>query len=128
MPLKVVSGAVISAGQSLSNAVDCTGSTQLVSIILPDDWTGGAPLTFQLSPDNGEYHDLYHVVPPGDAFRTFEVTVPRPHPGSMLKLSSDLGRDITWVKVRSGTAEIPVVQQADREFKFVVDFPDAATA
>jgi hypothetical protein len=44
----------------------------------------------------------------------------------MLKLASDLGRDVTWVKVRSGTAGIPVRQDADREFKFVVEFPDAA--
>jgi hypothetical protein len=123
MPLKVVPGAIIPAGQSLSNTVDCTGSTHLVGIFLPDDWTGGAPLSFQLSQENSTYHDLYHVVLPGEAVNCFEVVVPRPPPGSTLKLTPDLGRDVNWVKVRSGTASNPVAQSADREFQFVVSMP-----
>jgi hypothetical protein len=128
MTLKVVSGAIIAAGESLSNAVDCTGCTRLVRIIAPDDWTGGAPLSFQLSPDNSTYHDLYHVVMPGVAYNTYEVVVPNPRPGSTLTLPIDLGQDVAWLKVRSGTHAAPVVQEADREFSFVLAVPDAQVA
>jgi hypothetical protein len=80
-------------------------------IVMPDAWTGGAPITFQLSVDGTNYHDLHHVDP--STFFPFEVSVPRPVPGSVLTLPADFGTAVPFVKVRSGTSALPVAQTAD---------------
>ena len=72
-------GPTIPAGQSLSEGVDVSGS-RILRIVMPDDWTS-APLTFQLSPDNAEWHDLFHIQSTTSAFVPFEVVVPTVHPG-----------------------------------------------
>jgi hypothetical protein len=82
--LAVVSGCVIPAGQSLSNAVDCSSSARIIRINMPPEWDGAA-LTFQLSTDGNVFRDLYNVVPPGDAYHCYEATVeppPIPAPSS----------------------------------------------
>jgi hypothetical protein len=38
-----------------------------------------------------------------------------------------LGAGVTWLKLRSGTALVPVVQSADRAFSFVCEMPDPAS-
>jgi hypothetical protein len=125
--LSVIGGCTIPAGQSLSNAVDCTGANRIVRINMPPEWDG-AVLTFMLSPDGGVFHDLFHVTIPGDAFHTYEVIVTPPHAGSVIVMPLDFGNDVAWVKVRSGTSGVPVVQSADRSFSFVCEMPDAAPA
>jgi hypothetical protein len=127
MSLAVIRGAIIPAGQSLSNAVDCSGSARLARIIFPPGWTA-APLTFQLSPDGAAWSDLHHVSVPGAAYNTYEAVVPNPRAGSTVILPTNLGQSLAWVKVRSGTAAAPVAQEADREFMFVVEMPDGAAA
>jgi|SRR5215510_1491859 len=57
MPLTVINGPTIGAGQTLSDVVDCTGG-QLVRITVPAEWSQ-AMLTFQLSSDGVGYNDLY---------------------------------------------------------------------
>jgi hypothetical protein len=127
--LNVVSGCVIAAGGALSNAVDCTGSNRIVRIITPDSWTGNASLSFMLSDDGGNtFRDLYRVVTPGVAYNTFEVVVPRPPVGASITVPIGLGSGVQQLKVRSGTALLPVVQEQDREFSFVVEVPDPAPA
>jgi hypothetical protein len=113
--------AVISAGQSLSSAADASGCTRIARIVMPSDWSGGAPLTFQLSVDNVNFHDLYHVDP--STFYSFEVQAPRPVPGSVLTLPPGLGGAISFVRVRSGTRSLPIPQDADRTFTFVCEMP-----
>jgi hypothetical protein len=123
MSLQAVSF-TLHAGQSVSDAVDCTGS-DAVRLIMPDGWTGSAPITFQLSPDGTSYHNLYHFVP--DQMLTYEVTLPRPVPGSVLTFPTGLGLKPDWVKIRSGTAGIPVPQEADRTFTLVLEFADTTS-
>jgi hypothetical protein len=78
-----------------------------------------APITFQLSPDGINYHDLYHVIP--DQMPTYEVTLPRPPLGGVVTFPAGMGMNLDWVKIRSGTAGTPVVQEADRTFQIVLD-------
>jgi hypothetical protein len=128
--LSVVGPATIHAGESLSDAVDCTGSLRIARVIMPPEWDN-ADLTFQVSPDGTAWHDLYNVtIPAGsgtaDAYRTFQAVVFKPRAGSIIVVPAGFGVDVSWLKVRSGTAIVPVVQSADREFSFVVEMPDVA--
>jgi hypothetical protein len=65
---------------------------------------------------------------PGDAYRTYEATVQSVAPGSSIRMPTGLGQDIAWVKVRSGTAGVPVPQPADVTFGFDLAMPDTAAA
>jgi hypothetical protein len=125
MSLSVVS-ATISAGDSISSPADCGNCTRIARIVMPDAWSGGAPLTFQLSVDDVNYHDLYHVDP--STYFPFEVNVARPPVGGVLTLPAGLGAAVSFVKVRSGTAALPVTQQADRKFQLILEIPSTAAA
>jgi hypothetical protein len=49
MPLQVLNGPFIRAGQSLSEGLDCSAG-EIVRITMPGDWTPAA-LSFQFSTD-----------------------------------------------------------------------------
>jgi hypothetical protein len=110
------------AGQTLSDPVDCSGSDRVLRLIMPDGWTGAAPITFQMSLDGTNFYDLHHVIP--NDFWGFEVTLPHPPSGAVLTFPPDMGTLVQWVKIRSGTAGAPVPQAADRTFQFVLDCAD----
>jgi hypothetical protein len=89
MAIKVVGGCTIPAGGCLSNGVDLTGSIRLARIVMPANGWTPAPLTFQMSPDDGIYHDIHHVVlaPPPRADRgydMFEATAEDVAPGTVI--------------------------------------------
>jgi hypothetical protein len=115
----------IQAGKSVSNGADCRGSTRITRIICPPDWTA-APITFCMSPDDGVYHDLYHVNYP--QLDNFEITVPRLIPNSVVTLPPTMGEDVPWLKIRSGGHQAMVNQAADRDFVIVLEMPDALPA
>jgi hypothetical protein len=117
MALSVVS-CTIPTGQSLSSAADASGCERICRIIMPSEWSGGASLSFQLSTDGINYHSLFRVDP--NTFFPHEVEAPRPPVGGCITLPPDLGEAVSFVKIRSGTSALPVVQSADREFKFVL--------
>jgi hypothetical protein len=131
--LSTIGPCTIRGGESLSDAVDCSGSTRIARIITPDQWDN-ADLTFVVSPDGVAWHDLYNVTIPGNlpgpanAYHTFLAVVAKPHPGSLIVLPPNYGNDVTWLKVRSGTAIVPVPQSADRMFSFIVEMPDTIPA
>lgn len=122
--LKYVS-VTIPAGQSVSNGADCRGSIRISRIIAPDDWTQ-APVTFCMSPDDGVYHDLYHVTVP--ILDNYEIVVPRLVPKSVVTLPPALGASVPWLKIRSGVHAAPVNQAANRNFVVVLEMPDALPA
>jgi hypothetical protein len=99
--------------------------------VTPLEWDN-ANLTFQLSPDGNVFRDLYNVTIPStggaDAYHSFETVVARPHAGSIIVVPLGFGADVSFLKVRSGTALVPVVQSANREFQFVVELPDPIPA
>jgi hypothetical protein len=111
--LKVLNGPTIAAGESLSDAIDCSAG-QLVAITMPEGWSDGqgnkgASLTFQYSPDGQAYSELCNI-------DGFAVTVPQVVPGSTVVVSADVGRATAWLKLRSGSAGNPVAQEEARTF------------
>jgi hypothetical protein len=124
MPIQVVSF-TLHAGEYLSDPADCGGNSA-VRLNMPFDWTGDTPLTFQLSEDGGAtFHDLHHVVP--NEMIDFEITVPQVRPGSTVTFPAGMGLSVQWVKVRSGTAAVPVPQEADRVFQLELLVPDTTS-
>jgi hypothetical protein len=111
MPLQVLEGPIIEAGQSLSSAVDCSRG-QLVRITMPAAWTR-APLTFQISSDGGGFNDLVGL-------DGYEIQFTNVVPGSAVVVPSDTGRAVGWLKVRSGTSDNPVPQAEGRLFAVAV--------
>jgi hypothetical protein len=122
--LKIVS-CTIPAGSSMSNGADCRGSIRILRCIMPDDWTR-APLSFRLSLDDVAYNDLYHTTP--ENFDPFEVLVPEVVPGSVVTLPPNMSQTVYYARVRSGSRVTQIKQAADREFKFILEMPDALPA
>lgn len=126
MALNTVS-LTIPAGQSVSNAIDCSGSVRIVRIIMPPVWNA-APLTFCLSPDNTTFHDLYHIAQAqGGMLGAYEVTIPTVTPGAIVALPPQTGFQVAWMKVRSGVHAAPVIQTQDRTFRVVMEVLDETT-
>ena len=99
----------IANGTALSGAVKM-GADTLVGIAMPAAWTT-AGITFQVSIDDGatwlELND--------DGGNN--VTITNPAGGVFIMLSNKpdyVWREINVIKVRSGTASVPVNQTADR--------------
>jgi hypothetical protein len=113
MTLEVLNGPIIQAGESLSDALDCTGGT-IVRITMPGQWTP-ANLTFQISSDGELFNDL--VDRQGDDIMVVVV------PGSALVVAQfgDFLKAVAFLKVRSGTRSNPVVQQELREFAIAIE-------
>lgn len=122
MALEVINGPFIRAGESLSEPIDCSAG-EIVRLTMPGNWTT-APLTFQFSTDGAMYNELYHVVGNPESFAGFPVQLTRVEPGIGLVLPESFGRGIVWLKIRSGTKGVPVVQPEEREFAIAVDVPD----
>lgn len=116
--LQVLNGPFIQAGESLSDAIDCSAG-ELVRLTMPGAWTDAAPLTFQISTDGVFYNDLFTL-------DGYEVTLPAVVPGAAVLVSHDVGRAIAFIRFRSGTRAAPVPQQDLREFAVAVNVPDAA--
>lgn len=107
MPIEVLNGPTIGAGQSLSDALDCSAG-KIIKITMPSDWEA-AVLTFQTSSDNVGYNDIYS--PDGR-----EVT------WHVFPSTAILGELTTgWIKFRSGTAGQPVLQGEQRTFAVAID-------
>jgi len=122
--LYALPGPNILAGQSLSNGVDCTGS-RILRIIVPSQWTA-APISFQLSPDDITYGNMYHVM--ANNFTTYEVVVTLIVAGAVIVMPAGTGDGIAFVKIRSGTHAAPVKQIVDCAFTIVLLVPDPPAA
>jgi hypothetical protein len=116
--LQVLNGPFIQAGESLSDAIDCSPG-ELVRLTMPGAWSE-APLTFQISTDGVFYNDLFTL-------DGHELTLPVV-PGAAVLVSHDVGRAVAFIKFRSGTRAAPVPQQDLREFAVAIDVSDAAGA
>src|SRR4051794_8981400 len=103
MPLQVLDGPLIRAGESLSDGIDCSAG-DIVRITFPQEFTD-ANVTFQVSSDGNFYNDFYDAE--GD-----EITVAAV-PNSGCFIDEKWGRAVGWLKIRSGTRDNPVEQTAD---------------
>jgi hypothetical protein len=69
---------------------------------------------------------FFTVRPATDTFVGFEVVVPAVMPGSILVMPPGTGDMIFFIRFRSGTRSLPVVQATERKFQIVLDVPAAA--
>ena len=118
MGIYFLPGPLIPAGQALSNAVDC-GGHQILRIVCPDQWTA-ACLTFQLSPDNVKFYDLFSIQAITGGFNPYEAVVPSVPTGATLAMPPATGSRLFWLRFRSGLRSMPVPQEADRMFSVVL--------
>ena len=104
--------ATIAINESLSDGIDLKGGS-VVRIGMPAAWTA-ADLTFQISDDGGTtYRNVYwdwgpEMVVDAAASITIELS-------PFVKLNR-----IDYIKVRAGTAAVPVAQAAARSILLVV--------
>lgn len=110
MPLQVINGPIIAAGESLSEGIDLGGG-QLVRITAPADWNG-RNISFRISSDGNGYNDLYTA--DGN-----EVVIPC-GPGRAIVIEAAWWKAIAFLKIRSGTVEAPDVQTERQEFALAV--------
>lgn len=100
----------IANGASLSGAADL-GSLHLLGIVMPAAWDA-ASLTFQVSPDGVTYQNLYDA--------SSEVAYTGAAAARNLAFAVNVWHCWRYVKVRSGTAGIPVNQTADRVITLIL--------
>ena len=103
---------IIRAGQSISDACDCTAGT-IVRFAMPTAWTP-ANLTFLLSTDGTIWSDLF----------SHNREVARPVlPGTTIIIKPDEWnlKAVAYLKLRSGSRKNPIVQHADRVFIISVE-------
>ena len=119
MPLQTLT-VTISAGQSLSNAVDCSQG-KLVLIEFPAAWDGEY-ISLQTSADGNTWHD-FHYVPSTE--RTYSKTVdeiiiavPK---GAASAFATGWADNLLWLRIRSGPSDGPINQTADRIFTLTLD-------
>lgn len=105
----LVNVSTIANATSLAPAIDLAGTT-LAGIIIPSAWTA-ANLTFSVSTDNVTFNDLY------DSVGT-EVNVTAAA-SRFIRLSPSDWLGVRYLKVRSGTAAVPVSQAAARAISLV---------
>ena len=101
----------IPAGQSVSNAVN-VNSERVVRIKMPDNWTAGANLTFELSPDG--------VAPYSPVFTTLGRSRIAVIPGAVVMIT-EVWPSMEFVRVRSGSVDMMHMQEADRVFILATD-------
>lgn len=107
--LVVLNGPTISAGESLSDALDCSAGRAVKLTMPKDDWSY-ADITFQTSSDGVGFNDIMR--PDGTEVM---CTV---FPGTAI-IGLDL--PIGWLKIRSGTRDRPVEQDEIRTFAVAID-------
>jgi hypothetical protein len=113
MPLAIIDGPTIAAGDSLSDGIDCS-SGEIVRITVPQEYTA-ANLTFQVSSDGNFYNDLFSSS--GE-----EITVSA-KPSTGIIMGERWVRSIGFIKFRSGTRDYPVRQKVDCKFAVAVETP-----
>lgn len=108
--LTTTKSAVIASGASLSDAVNL-GLKRIIGIVMPSAWTAAA-ITLQGSVDGTNYFDLHN-----DSGTEISITVA----ASRFVLITTRGWPaVPYVKIRSGTTSVPVVQAAERTVTLVV--------
>jgi hypothetical protein len=106
----VQKSATIAAGESLSTVIDC-GTGAPVFLHMPDEWTPSR-LSFQVSADGVNFKNLFN-----DSAQEIAFNIGA---GTSVPLDT-IWTPVIWLKVRSGTYELPVPQAADREIVVTID-------
>ncbi len=108
--------AVIASAGSLTPAYNLKGRI-LMGIYMPALWTA-AGLTFLASYDGVTYYDVYDT--------TGEVSITAAAAAIYIALDATKFFGVNFIKVRSGTAGVPVAQAAERTMILMCGFPTPA--
>lgn len=108
----------IANGQSLSGSIDLFGCNLVAILIDPNGWTT-ASLTFQVSPDDLTFAELWKSTGANDG-AVYEVSSAAAVAGQLVTLPEDDFAGFRFLKVRSGTVGSPVVQGATRTLTLIV--------
>ncbi|MCK1281348.1 hypothetical protein IVB46_39635 [Bradyrhizobium sp. 61] len=111
MAIEIINGPTIAAGESLSDAVDCSAG-QIVRLTMPGDWLN-APLTFQISSDGLFFNDVFDNK--GIELKSIVVA------GTAVIVPADYLAAASFIKFRSGTRDLPVTQPAERVFAIALE-------
>lgn len=115
MPVSIVDGPTIAAGESLSDAADCTAG-QIIRITTPaHEFTEGANLTFEVSTDGVYFDPLYDA--------QGKIMMVAGGLGRAIAIKDALPLDRVWVKIRSGTPSNPVPQVNECKFGIAIATP-----
>ena len=112
MPLQILNGPIIAAGDSLSAGIDCSAGP-IVKITMPGNFVGDT-VTFQTSSDGIMYNDIFQPDGTELMFRVIAGT-------GIIGMRLSTG----FIKFRSGTRERPVVQPELREFAVALEVASA---
>lgn len=97
----------IPAGEALSNPINCAGF-QIVGVMVPEEWDP-ARLSFQVSPNNNDYYDLFWS---DNTEAAINVT-----PGTWVQFDKPPvkfpSNTTMWVRARSGTRALEKPQSDD---------------
>jgi hypothetical protein len=110
MAIEVLNGPNIAPGESLSDALDCSGG-KIIKITFPAEWTY-ADITFQTSSDGVGFNDVMR--PDG-----LEVSC-AVFPGTCV-----IGMELVtgFLKIRSGSRDRPIEQDEIRTFAIAIEVP-----
>lgn len=111
MPLIVINGPVIEAGQALSDLIDLTADIP-VRVTMPADWSPDAILTFLISSDGQGFNPLVYA---DGTYMDVNVV-----PGAALIVPDEVAQSVGFLKLHSGTPDNPVPQSERREFAVAV--------
>ena len=118
MPLNIVDGPTIAAGELLSDGADCSAG-EIMRITVPQEFTL-ANLTFQVSSDGNFYNDLF-------SSNGEEITVVA-KPNTGIVVPEAWTKSINFIKFRSGTRGYPVPQKVECKFAIAVEAPGGGVA
>jgi hypothetical protein len=108
--LQIFTVVIPDGATGLSNVVALFGRG-IVGIMMPADWTA-ADLTLQGSHDDVTYHNVYDA---SDNEVTIQAAEDR-----FIVVDPSTYAGLAYVKFRSGTAAVPVDQNADRTLRVMV--------
>jgi hypothetical protein len=101
---------VFEAGESLSQGIN-TGTGQIYAILVPQDWSPTANLTFQISADGTNYCDVFDS-------RGNEAMMPALPGTAIIPDAANVAwlQAVGWIRLRSGSRKAPVPQEEIRTF------------
>jgi hypothetical protein len=105
MPPVAAISATIAAGESLSTPINLTNGTP-VALFIPSTWKS-ARMTFLMSADGQVYGDVF------DKFAN-EISI-NVEPGTVVQIDPTNNRGAVYMKVRSGSRSLPVIQSVQQE-------------
>jgi len=110
LPIDVLNGPTIPSGSAFSDVI-AVGSSFIVGLVTPEEWTP-AVVTVLVSADGDNFFDL--IDPFGQPFLFNAV------PASMINVDHEHFLMAAFIRLRSGTRDKPVEQEATRRFFLVV--------